>query len=103
MRDQASTRHQARADAIANRQSSIDNGRLPRMTELETARRDAVARLCMAQASGFLSVETFEERYALLREATSVATMMGRWPPLKASMILRRTRCSTSPVMARAR
>jgi len=45
------------------------------MTELETARRDAVARLCMAQASGFLSVETFEERYALLCEATSVATL----------------------------
>lgn len=45
------------------------------MTELEVARRDAVARLCMAQASGFLSVETFEERYALLREATSVATL----------------------------
>ncbi len=45
------------------------------MTELETARRDAVARLCAAQASGLLSVETFEDRYVLIREATSVATL----------------------------
>ena len=45
------------------------------MTDLETARRDAVARLCFAQASGLLSVETFGERYALVTEATSVATL----------------------------
>lgn len=45
------------------------------MTALESARRDAVARLCLAQASGFLSVEAFEERYALIAEATSVATL----------------------------
>ena len=45
------------------------------MTDLESARRDAVARLCLAQASGFLSVEAFEERYALITEATSVATL----------------------------
>lgn len=45
------------------------------MTELESARRDAVARLCAAQALGLLSVETFGDRYALIREATSVATL----------------------------
>ena len=45
------------------------------MTDLETARRDAVARLCYAQASGLLSVEAFEERYALIAEASSVATL----------------------------
>jgi hypothetical protein len=45
------------------------------MTDLETARRDAVARLCFAQASGLLSVETFGERYALVADATSVATL----------------------------
>ena len=44
------------------------------MTALESARRDAVARLCFAQASGLLSVEAFEERYALIAEASSVAT-----------------------------
>jgi hypothetical protein len=47
------------------------------MTNLESARRDAVARLCLAQASGFLSVEAFEERYSLITEATSVATLEG--------------------------
>jgi hypothetical protein len=47
------------------------------MTALESARRDAVARLCLAQASGFLSVEAFGERYALVAEATSVATIEG--------------------------
>ena len=45
------------------------------MTDLESARRDAVARLCYAQASGLLSVEAFEERYAHIAEATSVATL----------------------------
>ena len=45
------------------------------MTDLETARRDAVARLCLAQASGLLSVEAFGERYSLIGEATSVATL----------------------------
>lgn len=45
------------------------------MTDLESARRDAVARLCYAQASGLLSVEAFEERYALIGEASSVATL----------------------------
>lgn len=45
------------------------------MTDLESARRDAVARLCLAQASGFLSVEAFGERYSLITEATSVATL----------------------------
>jgi len=45
------------------------------MTNLETARRDAVARLCLAQASGLLSVEAFGERYSLVGEATSVATL----------------------------
>jgi hypothetical protein len=30
------------------------------MTDLESARRDAVSRLCLAQASGLLSVEAFE-------------------------------------------
>ena len=45
------------------------------MTDLESARRDAVARLCLAQASGFLSVEAFEERYSLIADATSVATL----------------------------
>ena len=47
------------------------------MTALESARRDAVARLCFAQASGLLSVEAFEERYALIAEASSVATIEG--------------------------
>jgi len=45
------------------------------MTDLETARRDAVACLCYAQASGLLSVEAFGERYALISEAASVATL----------------------------
>ena len=45
------------------------------MTDLESARRDAVARLCYAQASGLLSVEAFEERYALIADASSVATL----------------------------
>jgi len=45
------------------------------MTDLESARRDAVARLCYAQASGLLSVEAFEERYRLIGDASSVATL----------------------------
>ncbi len=45
------------------------------MNELEAARRDAVARLCRAQADGLISVGTFEDRYALVRDATSVATL----------------------------
>lgn len=45
------------------------------MTELEFARRDAVARLCLAQASGLLSVEAFEDRYALISEASTIATL----------------------------
>jgi hypothetical protein len=43
------------------------------MDELSLAKRDAVARLCQAQADGFLSIERFEERYVLIREASSSA------------------------------
>jgi hypothetical protein len=43
------------------------------MSELQLARRDTVARLCRAQANGLISVEAFEERYALVREAGSIA------------------------------
>lgn len=39
------------------------------MDELSRLRRDAVARLCQAQAEGRLSIEAFEERYALLAAA----------------------------------
>lgn len=45
------------------------------MTELEEARRNAVAQLCQAQAAGYISVAAFEDRYALVREANSVATL----------------------------
>lgn len=45
------------------------------MDELTSARRDAVARLCRAQAAGLISVGTFEDRYALVRDAASVATL----------------------------
>ena len=43
------------------------------MSEFDLVRRDTVARLCQAQASGLISVEAFEDRYALVREATSTA------------------------------
>lgn len=39
------------------------------MDEISRLRRDAVARLCLAQANGRLSVEAFQERYVLLTEA----------------------------------
>jgi hypothetical protein len=45
------------------------------MIELDEARRNAVARLCRAQASGLISVNTFEDRYALVRQANSVASL----------------------------
>jgi hypothetical protein len=45
------------------------------VSALDEARRDAVARLCQAQAAGYISVGTFEDRYALVREATSVASL----------------------------
>lgn len=46
------------------------------MDQVATARRDAVLRLCRAQASGLLSVEAFEERYALIRDAASRAAIL---------------------------
>lgn len=45
------------------------------MDQLAIVRRDVVARLCQAQAAGFISVETFEDRYALVRQATSTASL----------------------------
>jgi hypothetical protein len=47
------------------------------MDELDQVRRDAVIRLCRAQARGQLSPEAFEERYALLRGASSRAAVAG--------------------------
>ena len=41
------------------------------MDALSAARRDAVTRLCRAQVDGLVSVEGFEERYAMIQEATS--------------------------------
>lgn len=41
------------------------------MNELSLTKRDAVARLCQAQADGLLSVEVFEQRYVLIRDATT--------------------------------
>lgn len=45
------------------------------MDRLAPVRREAVVRLCRAQADGRLSPERFEERYALLRDATSAAAI----------------------------
>ena len=45
------------------------------MDQLSEARRTAIARLCQAQAAGHLSVHTFEQRYALIREAESRSTI----------------------------
>jgi hypothetical protein len=41
------------------------------MDSLSLARRDAVTRLCQAQVDGLISVEGFEERYAMIQQATS--------------------------------
>jgi hypothetical protein len=43
------------------------------MNELDRMRREAVTRLCQAQAEGRLSAEAFEERYALVREAANAS------------------------------
>lgn len=43
------------------------------MNELSLTKRDAVARLCQAQADGLLSVEVFEQRYLLIHDATTRA------------------------------
>ncbi|MEK6689262.1 MAG: DUF1707 domain-containing protein, partial [Gemmatimonadota bacterium] len=45
------------------------------MNPTDRVRREAVARLCGAQAAGLLSIEVFEERYALLRDAETAAIM----------------------------
>lgn len=45
------------------------------MTPLDEARREAVARLCVAQVDGLISVEDFESRYALIRDAETEATI----------------------------
>ena len=45
------------------------------MNPTDRVRREAVARLCEAQATGLLSIEVFEERYALLRDAETAAIM----------------------------
>lgn len=45
------------------------------MNPTDRVRREAVARLCQAQAAGLLSIEVFEERYALLRDAETAAIM----------------------------
>ncbi len=45
------------------------------MNPTDRVRREAVARLCEAQAAGLLSIEVFEERYALLRDAETAAIM----------------------------
>lgn len=45
------------------------------MDPLTASRREAVTRLCQAQVDGLISVETFEDRYALVQEATSRASL----------------------------
>lgn len=45
------------------------------MNELSLTKRDAVARLCQAQADGLLSVEVFEQRYFLIHDATTPAVV----------------------------
>lgn len=45
------------------------------MDPLTASRREAVTRLCQAQVDGLISVETFEERYALVQEAASRAAL----------------------------
>lgn len=46
------------------------------MNPADRTRREAVARLCEAQAAGLLSIEAFEERYALIRGAETSAGVM---------------------------
>lgn len=46
------------------------------MNPADRTRREAVARLCEAQASGLLSIEVFEERYALIRDAETAAGVL---------------------------
>ncbi len=48
---------------------------MTRVDELDRARREAVTRLCQAQVDGLLSPHAFEERYALVLEAPSVAAV----------------------------
>lgn len=43
--------------------------------ELEEARREAIHQLCVAQAQGTMSVELFEQRLALVREAPTPAAI----------------------------
>lgn len=43
--------------------------------ELEGARREAIHQLCVAQAQGIMSVEQFEQRLALVREAPTPAAI----------------------------
>ena len=45
------------------------------MPDFDEVRRDTVARLCQAQAAGLISVEAFEDRYALVRQASSTASL----------------------------
>jgi hypothetical protein len=44
--------------------------------ELQERRREAIHQLCLAQAQGTLSVELFEERLALVREAPTPAAII---------------------------
>lgn len=46
------------------------------MDDLDAARRDAVHRLCVAQARHILSVESFEQRLALVHEAPTTAQVL---------------------------
>jgi hypothetical protein len=41
------------------------------MESLSHARREAITRLCQAQVDGLISVEGFEERYAMIQQASS--------------------------------
>ena len=43
--------------------------------ELEERRREAIHQLCVAQAQGTLSVDLFEQRLALVREAPTPAAI----------------------------
>lgn len=43
--------------------------------ELEDTRQEAIHRLCLAQAQGMLSVDLFEQRLALVREAPTPAAI----------------------------
>jgi hypothetical protein len=72
------------------------------MDDLSASRRDAVMRLCQAQAEGWISVETFEERYMLIREATTRGSLDGLVADLTADGMTPLPLASVAPVAVRA-